>query len=96
MRRPARLRVAYASCQRWEHGYFSAWRHLRDDQPDAVLFLGDYIYEYASAPNAVRQPTGGWVLTLDDYRARYALAPQRARTAGRARSLPLAGDLGRP
>jgi len=69
----ARLRVAYASCQRWEHGYFSAWRHLRDDQPDAVLFLGDYIYEYASAPNAVRQPTGGWVLTLDDYRARYAL-----------------------
>jgi hypothetical protein len=69
----ARLRVAYASCQRWEHGYFSAWRHLRDDQPDVVLFLGDYIYEYASAPNAVRQPTGGWVLTLDDYRARYAL-----------------------
>ena len=39
----ARLRVAYASFQRWEHGYFSACRHLRDDQPDAVLFLGDYI-----------------------------------------------------
>jgi hypothetical protein len=69
----ARLRVAYASCQRWEHGYFSAWRHMRDDQPDVVLFLGDYIYEYPGAPNAVRLPTGGWVLTLDDYRARYAL-----------------------
>ena len=32
-----------------------------------------YIYEYPGAPNAVRQPTGGWVLTLDDYRNRYAL-----------------------
>jgi alkaline phosphatase D len=70
---PARLRLAYASCQRWEHGYFSAWRHMLADQPDVVLFLGDYIYEYPDATNAVRRPTGGWVLTLDDYRARYAL-----------------------
>jgi alkaline phosphatase D len=68
-----RLRLAYASCQRWEHGYFSAWRHMRDEHPDAVLFLGDYIYEYGGAANAVRTPPGGWVLTLDDYRARYAL-----------------------
>ena len=29
--------------RRWEHGYFSAWRHLRDDQPDVVLFLADDI-----------------------------------------------------
>jgi alkaline phosphatase D len=67
------LRLAYASCQRWEHGYFSAWRHLRDEEPDAVLFLGDYIYEYPGAFNAVRPVSGGWVLTLDDYRQRYAL-----------------------
>ncbi len=40
---------------------------------DAVLFLGDYIYEYPNAADAVRVPTGGWVLTLDDYRQRYAL-----------------------
>jgi alkaline phosphatase D len=38
-----------------------------------VLFLGDYIYEYPNAKNAVRVPTGGWVRTLDDFRARYAL-----------------------
>src|SRR5262245_33159856 len=69
----ARLRLAYASCQRWEHGYFSAYRHMRDDNPDAVLFLGDYIYEYSSHRNAVRIPSGGPVLTLDDYRQRYAL-----------------------
>ena len=68
-----RLRVAYASCQRWEHGYFSAYRHMREDNPDVVLFLGDYIYEYPNAKEAVRVPTGGWVRTLEDYRQRYAL-----------------------
>jgi alkaline phosphatase D len=68
-----KLRLAYASCQRWDHGYFSAYRHMREENLDAVLFLGDYIYEYQAAANAVRVPTGGWVLTLDDYRQRYAL-----------------------
>ncbi len=68
-----KLRLAYASCQRWEHGYFSAWRHMREENLDAVLFLGDYIYEYPSAAKAVRLPDAGWVLTLDDYRRRYAL-----------------------
>jgi alkaline phosphatase D len=70
---PPKLRLAFASCQRWEHGYFSAYRHMRDENLDAVLFLGDYIYEYPAAGNAVRIPSGGWVFTLDDYRARYAL-----------------------
>jgi alkaline phosphatase D len=69
----ARLRLAYASCQRWEHGYYSAYRHMRAEDLDLVMFLGDYIYEYPNAAQAVRKPTGGWVLTLDDYRARYAL-----------------------
>ncbi|MEJ8839304.1 alkaline phosphatase D family protein [Ramlibacter sp. AN1133] len=68
-----RLRLAYASCQRWEHGWFSAYRQMRADAPDAVVFLGDYIYEYPTAVNAVRSPGGSWVLSLDDYRARYAL-----------------------
>jgi alkaline phosphatase D len=68
-----RLRLAYASCQRWEHGYYSAYRHMRQEDPDAVLFLGDYIYEYPIAANPVRVPNGGWVLTLEDYRRRYAL-----------------------
>lgn len=68
-----RLRLAYASCQRWEHGHFAAWRHVVADAPDLVLFLGDYIYEYPGAAQAVRPVDGGWVLTLDDYRRRYAL-----------------------
>lgn len=68
-----RLRLAYASCQKWEDGFFSAWRHLRADQPDGVVFLGDYLYEYPARGSKVRVPSGGWVVTLDDYRQRYAL-----------------------
>jgi alkaline phosphatase D len=69
----ARLRLAYASCQHWEHGYYSAYRHMLAENLDAVMFLGDYIYEYSGSRDAVR-PTGqGTALTLDDYRARYAL-----------------------
>ena len=68
-----RLRLAYASCQKWEEGFFSAWRHLRAEQPDGVVFLGDYIYEYPGRSSRVRVPTGGWVVSLDDYRQRYAL-----------------------
>ena len=68
-----RLRVAYASCQRWEHGYYAAYRQMREDAPDLVLFLGDYIYEYPDAQAPARKPPGQWVLTLDDYRQRHAL-----------------------
>ncbi|WP_395685248.1 alkaline phosphatase D family protein [Caenimonas koreensis] len=68
-----KLRLVYASCQRWEHGFFSAYEHMQRENADVVLFLGDYIYEYAGAANAVRPTPGGWCLSLDDYRARYAL-----------------------
>jgi alkaline phosphatase D len=68
-----KLRLAYASCQRWEHGYYSAYRHMREENVDAVLFLGDYMYEYPMSGNPVRLHTGGWALTLDDYRQRHAL-----------------------
>lgn len=68
-----RLRLAYASCQRWEHGYFGAYRHMRADDPDFVLFLGDYIYEYPTAAGAVRPTDGQWTLELAQYRDRYAL-----------------------
>jgi alkaline phosphatase D len=69
---PAALRFAIASCQRWDHGHFAAWRHLATQDLDLVLFLGDYIYEYASLPVALRHHVGTATRTLDDYRARYA------------------------
>lgn len=74
----AGLRLAYASCQRWEHGYYSAYRHMAQENLDLVMFLGDYIYEYPRAANSVRTPPGGWVLSLDDYRQRYATHKQDA------------------
>ncbi len=67
------LRLAYASCQKWEDGYFTAWRHMREENLDLVLFLGDYIYEYPGSSSKLRSPSGGWVLNLNDYRQRYAL-----------------------
>jgi len=73
---PARLRVVFASCQRWEHGHYAAWRHAVNDDPDLVLFLGDYIYEYASPPDATglaRAHALRTARTLADYRDRYAL-----------------------
>ncbi|MBV7544081.1 alkaline phosphatase [Acidovorax sp. sic0104] len=73
---PDALRVAFASCQRWEHGHYAAWRHLAADQPDLVLFLGDYIYEYATPKNAAdlaRTHSLKLATTLADYRDRYAL-----------------------
>ena len=72
-----KLKIAYASCQRWETGYFTVYKHMLAEKPDAVLFLGDYIYEYPGNPaSAVRLPSStpslGFVLTLEDYRNRYA------------------------
>jgi alkaline phosphatase D len=63
-----------ASCQRWDVGHYAAWRDAATLPLDAVLFLGDYIYEYAAPPGAVRPThTLGKVRTLADYRNRYAL-----------------------
>jgi len=69
----ARLDFAIASCQRWDVGFYAAWRHAAAETLDLVLFLGDYIYEYAGGASSVRPTDGRLVHTLDDYRARYAL-----------------------
>ncbi len=69
----ASLRLALASCQNYEHGYFSAYRHMAAEPLDCVLFVGDYIYEYGINPSRVRQHNSATCTTLDEYRARYAL-----------------------
>jgi len=68
----APFNFAIASCQRWDVGHYAAWRHIADEQLDAVLFLGDYIYEYGAHAKAIRPLEGGPVRTLAQYRARYA------------------------
>jgi len=71
---PDRLRFGFVSCANFEHGYFSAYRHLADEHPDAVLFLGDYIYEgVGKAEDTVRRHSdGSEAKTLATYRNRYA------------------------
>ncbi|MFD9486429.1 alkaline phosphatase D family protein [Streptomyces sp. NPDC059991] len=74
----ANVRFGVVSCSNWESGYFSPYRHLaaRSDL-DAVLHLGDYIYEYASgaypeAKYVVRQHEPAHeILNLADYRTRH-------------------------
>jgi alkaline phosphatase D len=74
-----RVRLAFASCSNWTTGFFAAYGHIaRRQDLDAVLHLGDYIYEYANggfgdgtglgripAPNKE-------IVTLNDYRTRHA------------------------
>lgn len=68
-----RLRFAFASCQNYEQGFYTAYRHMAGEDLDLVLHLGDYIYERRFGNSRVREHEAGEVHTLDEYRARYAL-----------------------
>jgi alkaline phosphatase D len=66
------LRFAFASCQHYEQGLFTAYRHLAAEELDLVAHLGDYIYEYGGRTDRVRPHAGLEIHALDDYRRRYA------------------------
>jgi alkaline phosphatase D len=68
-----KLRIAAASCQQYEQGYYAAYRHMVSDEPDLVLHLGDYIYELSSGVDLVRRHAAPECYTLEDYRLRHAL-----------------------
>ncbi len=68
-----RLRFAFASCQQYEQGWFTAYRHMAGDDLDLVAFVGDYIYEGSWGRDLVRSHGAPEVYSLGDYRARYAL-----------------------
>lgn len=68
-----RLRFAFASCQKYESGYYTAYEHMTRENLDLVFHLGDYIYEKAAHADAVRPHHLREAVTLEDYRARYAL-----------------------
>jgi alkaline phosphatase D len=75
---PERFRFAFSSCQNWEQGYYAAYRELVEQgNIDAFLFLGDYIYEYATGGYSdERGRTTGQDFeceTVEQYRERYAL-----------------------
>jgi alkaline phosphatase D len=66
------LRLALASCQHFEQGFFAAHRDIAQQDLDLVLFVGDYIYESSNPRYMLRQHLGGVPQTLDEYRARHA------------------------
>jgi alkaline phosphatase D len=71
------MAFAFVSCSQYEHGYFTAYNHLAQEDVDVVLHLGDYIYEYA--PNVYTTQGGNprahssrEITSLEDYRNRHA------------------------
>jgi alkaline phosphatase D len=70
---PGALRFAFASCQHYEAGLFTAYEQMARDELDLVVHLGDYIYEGAGTDRQVRRHHGGReILTLTDYRVRHS------------------------
>ena len=71
---PQNLRFAFVSCANYQHGHYAAYRHLSDENPDLVLFLGDYIYDSidAKALPGRSHSEGVETDTLARYRSRYA------------------------
>ncbi len=77
---PDKIRLAMVSCSSIPHGYFNVYgilasdaRFAGQDEPDAIIHLGDYIYEYMHAEyGEVRESEPlHEIVTLDDYRTRH-------------------------
>ncbi len=71
------LKFAVVSCSNWEFGYFNSYSRIAEKDLDAVLHLGDYIYEYATGKYG--DTTIGRfnlpkyeIVSLQDYRTRHA------------------------
>lgn len=78
------VNLAVASCSNYPFGYFNGYRAIAENGPfDAVLHLGDYIYEYGNDEGQYGADVGKRIgrlsdpaheiITLSDYRRRYAL-----------------------
>jgi len=74
----SRFRFVFASCQDYQWGHYGAWAHAGTEPDlDAVVFLGDYIYEttlgdLSPARSGARVWAAGEAQSLEDYRGRYA------------------------
>ena len=74
-----RTRLAVVSCANYPAGYFNAYRAVANRADlDAVVHVGDYIYEFANGRYGDGTASGripdrpGEAVTLEDYRSRYA------------------------
>jgi alkaline phosphatase D len=75
----ARLVLGHASCQHYETGFYAAHRDIAGAQLDALVWLGDYIYEGAARAvgegngTVLRSHDGPEPTDVAGYRNRYAL-----------------------
>jgi alkaline phosphatase D len=74
-----RLRFAVVSCANYQQGFFNAYGRIADrNDLDAVIHLGDYIYEYAEGGYGYSAQVGRGhepeheTVTQSDYRIRYS------------------------
>lgn len=70
-----RLRFGVVSCSSYAHGFFNAYKFLAQRKDiDAILHLGDYIYEYGTGEYGDVRPyePNHEMVTLADYRTRHA------------------------
>jgi len=75
---PSAVKLAVVSCSNYEAGYYNAFARIAErDDLNAVVHLGDYIYEYQ--PDGYSDPTldrkhlpAKEITTLSDYRTRYS------------------------
>lgn len=74
----ARMRFAFASCQSWASGYYTAYQHMSAEDLDLVVHLGDYIYERGwnrgREGMSVEPYLAAEAVDLPGYRLRYAQA----------------------
>lgn len=80
----SKVSLAVVSCSNFPAGHFNVYTELgKRDDLDAIVHLGDYIYEYATGEygtenseaigRALPSDNNGEILNLTDYRKRYAL-----------------------
>ena len=69
----ARTAFALTSCQQFTDGYYTAHRHMSEEDLDLVIQVGDYIYEGTGNPTQLRPHEGTTEpITLENYRNRHA------------------------
>jgi alkaline phosphatase D len=78
------IKLVVVSCSNYPAGYFNAYHHAAQlEDIDAVLHLGDYIYEYpmggyatekaAEIGRTLAPDNDKEIISLEDYRKRYAI-----------------------
>jgi alkaline phosphatase D len=70
---PDEVKFAFASCQHWEGGYYTAYEHMAKEELDLVFHLGDYVYEGGAEDGQVRRHPEKEMRSLAQYRLRHAL-----------------------